>query len=233
MKRLSILGVIAVAGAVLAAQGAMKIIWTPKQGEKLTYKLATTSKDETGTEVKFSADVTSHVLKVEVDKISIESSMSNFKLLVNGQDLSEFAGDAAEETGVMVFSPDGEIVSFGTSENDPSAVRMAQLMVFLYPKAAMEVGKTWTREFKGSETCPPSRTDFKYLGTEDAHGTRCHKVSISFKELRGDAPTSMEATAWLRPSDGNLVKLSAKLKNVVWEDGMPPSHGDLTLDLKP
>ncbi len=227
MKAKTVLAVVCLASLALATQSTPKLAWNPKVGATLEYAIQADSKDSTGMTVNFKADQVVKCTKVEGGKITQETRMKNIKIVVNGQDLGDL-GDNGDQAVTTVFASNGELLEAGDDGNP----RLIQTLVFLYPTEEAKLGLTWTREFKGKDAVPASKTTFTYAGLEDVSGTKCHKVKVEFKELSGDAPMSVKCTAWLATDTGDMVKWNGEYKNVVWQEGMPPADATMKVERK-
>lgn len=231
MKGKTAILTLSIATAALAVQSSPKLAWTPKVGSTLEYAVVANSKDDSGLEITFKADQIQKVKSVENKKIKVESTMKNIRVLVNGQDMGDMAGGAEPESQTSTHSEDGEMLE-STAAGDANGHRIAQFMILIYPNKETGVGTSWTRKYKGTAEIPSSETKYTYAGLEAVKTISCHKVTFSFKETSGDKPTTVNGTAWLRASDGELVKWDGKLENVVWQAGLAPAVATMTVELK-
>jgi hypothetical protein len=201
--------------AAVAVQGPVTIAWKPKAGQSAKYHIEIVP--ETPFEMKFTMDITSKVVKVEGDKISVESAISNSKLFMNGQ---EQPGNMDSPPSVAVFDPLHEVWAHEIPEG-PFA-RMNDANNYVFPSGPVSPGESWKRKRVATKELgnQDSEASFTYDGEETVGRWKCHKVKFAFKETKGARPIINTGTLWLSIDDGQLVQSETSLLDFEYQEGM-------------
>src|SRR5688572_25617332 len=216
----------ALAVGAYAIQDAAKIVWKPRAGSVMKYRISSVA-DMGGQKMEFGAVMTQKVVEIKSDgNVVISNSTSDITLKVGDQDMSGMMPADMAPVITTVMGPDGSLVSRTLSKpSEMDTPRLDYAMVLIYPSADMKAGDTWSRKFAGDKAkgIPPSTTTFTYKGKEmvaDKFDT--HKVMVEFKETEGAAPMSLSGHVWLKTDDGAMLKAEGTLKNFDVGQGMPP-----------
>ncbi len=135
------------AGAYAFVQGDAPIVWKPKVGSTMKYKLTSNSEFQ-GMKSEFSATISEKVQEIKPDgTVVVIRSTSETSLKMGGNDGG--MGDMSS-SHTLTLSPQGEILS--RKSNTASTFDLPKLeyaAVILMPKTPIKVGETWTRKFAG------------------------------------------------------------------------------------
>jgi hypothetical protein len=211
---LFLIGVAAVAaGAYAFAQSEAPIVWKPKVGTTMKYKLNSTS-EFNGMNGEFSAVITEKVLEIKPDgTVVIKRTTGETSMKMNGTDGG--MGDMSS-SHTITRSADGEILSRKADTQSPFDLpKLDYAAVILIPKTPIKVGETWTRKFAGvkDSEVPASETTYTYKGIEklgDKFTT--HRIAYSFKEV--PKGMTITGTAWVNVEDGALLKTEMAIKQM-------------------
>ncbi|MBX7136094.1 MAG: hypothetical protein K1X67_25775 [Fimbriimonadaceae bacterium] len=206
----------------IAGQGEVKLTWQPKVGATAKYSMDVDAEGDFGQgpmKIKVTMTLANTVKSVSDKEVVVEGKTSNMKITLDG---NELPAPASDETSTSTFAPDGELISVKSSSGQENR-RLEQMNAFVYPSASVKPGDTWTREVKGEKGGGvPATAKYSYVGAEKVGKWDCYKVSYTYTETKGDMPTSAKGTAWLDAATGDLVKMDVEMKNVVFQDGVPP-----------
>lgn len=231
-RSLALVSLLALASVAALAQDSASLVWKPKAGNTLKYKLQVKASME-GQEFAFGTTITQKVLEVRQNgEVVVEGKQSNFTLSIAGEDMSAMMGDMAmTETSTM--DRFGNVLS---RKSDAPAemdnARLDQAILFVFPqKADLKVGETWTRSVKAdaSKGQRAAEATFKFEGTETVNGIKSNKVTYTFVETEGTAAMKVDAVIYLASEDGELVKAEYKMKNLELGPGAPPSDATATI----
>lgn len=222
-----------VAAFVLIASGLQTatydLIWKPKEGQKLTYGLKI---DGELLEKPFtiSGDVLMNVKKVETNgDYTLGTSFKNMKAVFFGDE--QVQPDEAEE--VQKFSARGELLSEKTKEDEEGDVvseLFSRAGEYQAPPKPVAIGEKWTHEFPADKKLglPKAKGTYQLL----SETTDQLKVSIDYEELSGNEPTSAKGTATVQKSDGLPISVESSVKNLRFQEGVPPGTAKLTMAKK-
>lgn len=213
-RSLYIVAMAVLATAAFAITPEESIKWTPKKGERATYKMILDVDGATVTVIS-----SSEVLEIKPDgNVVTRESVDSIRLT-----MGTFDSDLGPQgSATMTFSRNGELVDRKsdtpvTQEN----ARFAETMMIIYPDDPVKVGDTWKRTIKADTTAGkiPCETVFKFAGIEEIDGKKCWKITYDFKETSGPTPITAKVTVWLDQSDGSLVFGEYDFKNVEFQPG--------------
>lgn len=198
----------------------------PKQGTVLKYKQAA-KLEFNGMEISYSAIETRTTLKVDpAGTFSIKQETSDAK--VNDMDIPGGGGGGPT---TITLNMKGEIVKLEGDEVDESAYRMANLELFIVPEKVVNPNDTWTYDIKEDKKTGvmAAKATYTFIGDDKVGETEAVKVKYTIKEA-GDSGASTEGMIWIRKSDCEMVKQTAKWTNVPIPKAGPMS-GDITVTL--
>lgn len=205
-----------------AGQGEVKLVWQPKAGATAKYTMDVDAEGDFGQgpmKIKVTMNLANTVKSVSDKEIVVEGKTSNMKVTLDG---NELPSPDSNETSTNTYSPNGELISTKSTSGQENR-RLEQMNSFLYPSNAVKVGDTWTRDIKGEKGGGvPATAKYTFQGAEKVGKWDCYKVDYTYSETKGDMPTSAKGTAWLDATTGDLVKMDVDMKNVVFQDGVPP-----------
>lgn len=215
---------LAVSAVAMAAQEAINLKRTPKDGEASVYRLKADI-DLAGTQATFTAKISEKVTKVEGDNYTVETAITEGKALFGGQEMPMEDQPATSAT----YKTTGEIVSM--SETDPGAMRMANLQSFRYPTGPVKVGDTWNTEVAASDKTGGvgMKAEFKVDGMEKVGAWETARIKFTVKETSGAEPASSEGTAWIAVTDGSLVKYEGSWANAPFPGAPGPINAKVTI----
>ena len=227
------LGILALTALALAAQ-AMELKWTPKVGDKSTYKIDGTFEIEGIGEIKLGGSRTETITSVDADKI-VADSTSNMTANVMGNELPVPA-----TTESVTSKPDGTVIEIKANGTVvPSAgMRLAHVTMFAYPTKPVAVGDTWNVDVKMNEKLdlPGYKIEYKLVGEEKVANWDVWKVTAKGGETEGEAPSKVDATFWVDKKDGSVVRSLSKLTDIVFPgpegQPIPPLSGTMDVTRK-
>jgi hypothetical protein len=203
-----------VAFGVLSSEDKAVIAWKPTEGHKTAVRIVLAGRvSDTDLETRLRADST--VVKVGEDgSVTLRTIYTTEALFMNGQPADRaMIGEPSEYT--FRLKPNGEVVSIEAKRyrGDPWFL---ETDVFVYPNREVAKGETWTLERKGdpNKGVRDSITKFTFLGSEEVEGELAHRVQVEYREVEGEKPLKYTGTRWISASNGDLIKLEARLENV-------------------
>jgi hypothetical protein len=213
-RSLYIVATAVLATAAFAIPPEESIKWTPKKGEKASYKMVLEVDGATVTVIS-----TSEVIDIKSDgNVVSRESVDSIRLT-----MGSFDSDLGPQgSAIMTFARNGELVN---RESDTPVTqenaRFAETMMIIYPDDPVKVGDTWKRTIKADTTAGkvPCETVFKFVGVEAIDGKDCWKITYDFKETNGPSPIMAKVTVWLDKKDGSIVLGEYDLKNVEFQPG--------------
>lgn len=225
------LGLIALSALALAAQG-IDLKWTPKVGDKASYKVSGAFELPGAGEITLTGTRSEEVTKVEADKIVTTSTA---KMTANAMGNEIPVPDSKETT---TSKPDGSVLEIKIEGQDEAAgpsLRIAHVSMFVLPGKPIAIGDTWTTEGKKDEKLdvPGYKLEFKLEGEEKIASWDTYKITSKGGETEGEAPTKIDATFWIEKSTGALVKSTAKLTDALFSPQVPPLSGKLDVVRQP
>lgn len=234
LRTLLPLGLLAVSALALAAQ-AMDLKWTPKVGDKATYKIVGNFDLAGIGEITLGGSRTETVKSVDADKIV---TVSSSKMTANAMGNEVPVPESTETT---TSKPDGTVleVKIGDAAPTGGAMRLAHITMFVYPSKPVSVGDTWTTAAPKDEKLdlPGYKIEYKLVGEEKVGDWDAWKVTGKGSEVEGDTPTKVEATFWLDKKDGTIVRSLSQLTDAVFpgpaDQQIPPLSGKMELVRQP
>lgn len=215
--------IVATALPAIAGQGA-KISWTPKEGTTSKYGMDVDAEGDFGQgpmKIHVSMKLQQTVKKVSDKEIVVEGKMTDMKISMDG---NEFPAPTNEEVTTNTYAPNGELLSTKSSSGSGNR-RMEQMQTFLYPDKTVNKGDTWSREIKGEKGgAVPATAKYTYVDNEKVAKWDCYKIDFTYTETKGDKPMSSKGSIWLDQATGETVKLTVTMKDVVFEESMPPMN---------
>lgn len=180
-------------------------------------------------EIIASFNTTSKTTKIEGDKVTQEGSMSDFKLMMNGQEMGDMGGAAPPEGEkvTIVRKLNGEVVSDSSPEEMGGGPRMQRMNAFYFPGKPLEFGDSWTHDWAADKAkgLQSARAKWTLEGEEVKNKVNCWKIAVVFAEMDTKDGISNMGTIWLDKSNGDLVYSKMNFQNVSFQDGMPPTNG--------
>lgn len=171
----------------------------------------------------------SKVKEIDADgNITVEDGILEGTVTANG---TEFPlGN--QPANVIIMSPNGEIKQIKGDNIGPEAYRMQNLMAFIPPAEAVQVGSKWKRELATNKDtkAPALKSDYSITGEEKVDGTDTFKVDYKSSETEGDTPATISGTFWISKEDCSLVKGTAKWDNVPEPTTKAIISGEVTLE---
>jgi hypothetical protein len=222
------LGVV-LAATCFASQDAIKIERNFKEGEKDTFKMNASASTGLGT-FEIAATVEEHVRKVfENGEAEIESSVHEWKIMVNGMELPEGAGPGKPENSTRRVTKTGVPVGSQGRTGIMSLDFTSHLNKIL--GSELEVGKTYTVDQK-SATDPASRVEgtAKVDSVVDGVAKLTANLRVFSKE-GGAKPTRVEMVQLLDVSSSKSNRLQATIRDMPPQAGVPVEIGMLKVDV--
>ncbi len=132
-------GLLALSALALAAQ-AMDLKWTPKVGDKMTYKITGNFELGGAGEITLGGTRTEEVKSVDADKVVTSGTT---KMTANAMG-NEIPVPETNETTTQKL--DGSVVDVKVGDAAPtgSSMRLAHVSMLVYPSKPVAVGDTWT-----------------------------------------------------------------------------------------
>lgn len=221
---------LALSALALAAQ-AMDLKWTPKVGDKATYKVAGNFELAGAGEIVLAGTRTEEIKTVEADKI-VSTSMTKMTVNAMGNEIP-----VPDSTETVTAKSDGTVLEVKTTADAPTggAMRLAHLSSLVYPSKAVAVGDTWTAEGKKDEKAdlPGYKLEFKLVGEEKVGTWDTWKITSKGGEAEGDTPTKIESTYWVDKKDGTMVRSLSQLTDAVFSPQVPPLSGKMDVTRQP
>lgn len=200
---------------VAAAQEASILKRVAKVGDTWKYRMqAATIID--GKAATFNSLLTETVKAVDAEKgtITVESVSSQNEVKYNDKTSSP-----ANNTTTTVMSAEGAISAIITGSEDPNLYRLANLNALQFAKTAVKIGDSWTVQVAADERgAVESSATYKIEGTDAVGDVAAWKITGVYKETSGEHPASMEATFWVDPKNGSILKMSGVLTNAPFPD---------------
>lgn len=207
-------------GAEVPKQEGVLISWKPKAGSVHRYKqtMRSTSHNMAGADGK-AADLTAEeILILTVRKINddgtveIEAKDTERKSKLGDQELKTAAGNFPEVLTTFVKNANGAVVSRISGPINVTAEGMDR---FIYPRAPMAPGQSWSFRMKGDEEKGTLDTEntWTFRGKDKVLDIDCNKIETVYKETSGMNPIDATGIMWLSTDDGEIVKRTMTVKN--------------------
>lgn len=225
------LGLLAVSALALAAQ-AMDLKWSPKVGDKASYKV--TGKFEMGGagDIEIGGTRTEEIKSVDANSV-VTSETDKLTVNAMGNDIP-----VPETTATVTLKPDGTATDVKSGENQASAgsaLRIVHLGSLIYPSKPVAVNDTWDATGVKDEKLdvPGYKITFKLVGDEKVGTTDTWKITGTGGETEGESKATVEATYWVDKTNGNVVRAYLKLANALLSPEAPPLTGTMDLLRQP
>ena len=182
-----------------------------------------------GMEVSVNLVNQSKVLDIAEDgTITLEDTMTEGKVSFGGQEM-----DLPAQTGTKVtMKANGEIKEIKGEEITEGSYRVQNLMGFVPPTEAVQVGSKWSKEVAANKDthAPAFKSEYSIVGEEKIDGFDTFKIQYKTAETEGSEPASMEGTIWIDKANCGLIKGSQKWVNVPMQGAPMPISGSFTLE---
>lgn len=206
------LALVAISVLAYAAQG-IDLKWTPKVGDKATYKVKGTFELGGMGEAVLAGTRSEEITEIKDGNVV---AVANTKMTANAGGTEFPIPDAKETTKSKL---DGTVLEVSVDEKQAgtAGLRLGRVTAFVFPGKPVAIGDTWTAEEKKDEKqdLPGYKVEFKLVGEEKVGAWDTYKVTSKGGETEGDAPTKVEATFWVEKSTGNMVHSLSNLKDAV------------------
>lgn len=228
MRKILLLTAALAAISIQGSQDSAPIYWKPKAGDSAELSVQVKA-DMQGMAIEVLLRQKTKILDVSGEGIKMENSEEMVDLKLNGESMMDAIPPGANRK-VYTLRADGELLSYSVDGGQDNP-RLEDAMVFLYPNRDVKVGESWTRTRPGNKdkVVPASKTTFTFLGTESLDGVQALKVRMAFTETEGSTPMTFDATTWLSPANGDLLKLEGSMKNVTFDPNMPPMDATIKM----
>jgi len=166
--------------------------------------------------------------KVEKEEVTQESTMADFKLSMNGQEMDGMGGEMpADQKTTAVRKLNGEIISDTTPAEAGGGERMGRMNSFIFPGKPLEFGDSWTKEWAADKAkgLQSAKAKWTLEGEEVKNKVDCWKIAVVFAEMDTKDGISNMGTMWLSKADGEVVYSKMNFQNVSFQEGMPPTNG--------
>jgi hypothetical protein len=160
--------------------------------------------------------------------VTLEDGMIEGKVAFGGQEMDL----PAQTANTVVMKANGEIKEIKGEEVSEATYRVQNLMGFVPPTEAVQVGSKWKKEVAANKDtkAPAYKSDYSILGEETIDGTATFKIQYKTIESEGSDPASMEGTVWVDKATCTLVKGSMKWSNVPMPGAPMPISGNFTME---
>ncbi|MBV6491371.1 MAG: hypothetical protein KJZ62_06045 [Fimbriimonadaceae bacterium] len=221
-------GMMALFAMAAGAQDSATLLRVAKKGDVLQFALKVKI-EAPGASVVFTAVNTERVLEVdEKDVITVESTQSDVRLLLNGQALPTNEDNAVVVSRVKAT---GEQLEVRSATRSPDDSRRGNMTALILPGTPLKVGDRWSHDFKADPKTGQreAKSEYEVLERTNLGSAQTMVVGYKFAEVGGDSPATATGKFWINVVDGTLVKLSADLKNAPIEQA--GGAVDMTIDL--
>jgi hypothetical protein len=215
---------LSVSALTFAAVDGLSVKRQPKEGQTVKLRLKA-QLEIAGNQATFTGIMQQKVTKVETDGTYTEEEQQlQGKASFGGQDVD------VPDTGAhpVTYFADGSIKEIKGDDQTAGAAayRMSNLGVIVDAGKPLNVGDTWTYDFKAdSKTgAVAAKGEYKVLAEEKVGDLDTVKVKAAIKEADGTDPASSDGTYWISKLDGTLVKAEIKWLNAPF----PGAPGPIT-----
>ena len=123
----------------------VSLAWKPKQGDTQTFALRMEF-TLFGDVAVYTAKVHEKAAEVSADKIVVETTQSDYKVTLFGDEGAVSDRDLPKSQ--TVFAPNGDVLEVRGDLVNDATYRMANLSAVRRPEKPVKVGDTWEREVK-------------------------------------------------------------------------------------
>lgn len=226
---------IALFAAIATAKPALEPVlveWKPKVDVTQKFQMNLAMQVDAGgqmMDINVGFLITTKTTKVEKEQVTQESTMSNFKLSMNGQEMDGMGGgeDQMGEKTIAVRKLNGEVISDTTPAEVGGGERMMRMNTFVYPGKPLSFGDSWTKEWAANKDkgLQSAKAKWTLVGEEVKNKVDCWKIEVVFAEMDSADGISNTGTMWLSKADGEVVYSKNNFMNVSFQEGMPPTNG--------
>jgi hypothetical protein len=212
MRKYALLLAAATFGLALAAVAEFDFKAIRAVGEKSKTKV-TAEIEIQGIKVEQSYVTSEEVTEVKDGLVTSKSSMSEQKIVVNGQEQPA----PPDRTNVSKSKLTGELVESDNTSEQPLDVqkRISRVTAVVPPEKPVGVGGSWSVTLPKDEKSGlvPGKLDYKVVAVEKVGKWDVVKVDYSFKETEGGTPLSAKGTMWLTTKKFDNVKADIVVEN--------------------
>lgn len=209
MKRISVLGLAALAATLLAAgQDAVTMKRQYTNGQTFLIRMVATVKIM-GATAEMSSLVTQKVADAKSNgEYAVECSQSDVKLTIADEPQTPPAG---EDKSTIKIGADGTVLNIQARDVGSTEYRLANLLMVLMPSKAVAPGDKWSQDLKANTKLgtPLTKVEFTYVRPDKVGEIPCFVLQSTVKEMEGTSPASSETTFWMKQSDMSLLKLES------------------------
>lgn len=212
MKKIYAVAVLALAAVAFAGAQDVTLKRTAKVGEVFKYKMTGTM-EVMGQSVGLTAILINKTTNVEANgDYTVESSQTEGKINFNGSEM-ELPSQGSTST---TFKADGTVLDVKGEGVEMGGYRMANLLTAIVPEKPVKAGDTWTSEVKGDtkKNTVDVKGNYKFDAIEKTDAGEAAKVTYDLKEVGGEAPATVNGTAWIDVKTGNLLRVTNTWKDV-------------------
>jgi len=201
-----------VLSAALAAPNphAYELKRQPKLGAEARYQVSATFQFN-GRTASMKMEQTEAVTKVESDSFEVKTSACKCKFCVDGatKDLPD------SEASSAVYDRLGALLDLHLGAPDENAYRKANMLAFIAPDKAVQLGDKWEQLFKANANLGvrDAKTSFEVEKNEKLGKQDAVEVKFDYAETEGDDPISSTGHIWVNAADGSVLKLEASFTN--------------------
>jgi hypothetical protein len=216
-----ILTLLAMMGVACGAQEKVMLSYKAQAGQVIRQKSeGTLNLDASGVKVTVEVQEVQKITIKEVaanGNITMEQERESSDVTVNGQKMP--VPDEARSTETITIRPDGTLVSFKSTSQDPE---QAKLPARLHPSSnpvfsdkPVGVGDKWSKEIKADDEMGlhAATADYEVLGFEKVGGVDTVKIKMAYRETEGSPPLTGMATLWIEKATGDTVVADYEIEN--------------------
>lgn len=229
MKRSVMIGaVLALASGALAAADSYDLIWKPKSGDVMSYKLAL-ELVLVPTNATFTSDLNVRVTDVRANgDYTVETYIKNLKASYEGSERTFPDAPASTDS----YNAKGEPISkLPTEGDDPVSAIVSQITDFYVPDKPAKLHDSWTKTVKGDAKLHivGFKTTYTLVDFEPLGSGQVARVQFDYKRTQGDKPAQARGTFLLDSTNYALAGFNADVKNLVLSEGTPPAQATIKL----
>ncbi len=193
------------------AQDSYSFKRTNKVGDSAKFKISVDF-DMSGMSATYSAAIAEKVVKASDGSYTVESSQSNAKISLSGQ---EQALPDSDKPSKSTYTTNGLITLIEGDEAGPGSYRLSYMQSLIAPDSPKKVGEKWEADLPANKKtgAVAGKATYEVVGTEKIGAWDTVKVKWTYKETEGTSPATAEGTVWLSVTDFNTVKVDGKYLN--------------------
>ena len=206
LRKAVLIAAAAVVSLACAVPEPVKLSRKVKVGETNEFKTSMVLRTA-GIEINVNMGDTEKVLEVREDgSYVIEQTRHDQNITVSGQ----AQPSPPDATGKLSYSKTGEIVKVESDEATDDSLRLANLMLIVWPTKSVDVGSKWEADTKSGASIHHS---YEILARETVLGHDTFKIAL---EAGGSSTLdpSGKATMWVDVKNGQSVKMNGEMKNI-------------------